>query len=164
MVAAVAAKQVVDSSAGRLSSRPSVSTMATMPPVISYAAVDPNVSKLKSYATALEKLLRESTANLVTSTAFTGDVSTPGQNTTVDERKDIFKLALRWANVMKLVHQIPFESLTIDVMDIALRIVRRHQHFFGAYIEDDMPDRWEEFCSWQEVCRSFMIHAFSAVL
>lgn len=111
------------------------SAVPTNVPVV--AAVDSNVIKMKNYASSLEKLLRESAAIV--------------PDTTVETRKEYFKLALRWANVMKLVYQLPLSALSPTILETSLSIVRRHNHFYGAYIEDDMPDRWEEFCQWQEV-------------
>lgn len=114
---------------------------------------DPNIAKMKNYANSLEKLLLESTANLLN----TSSKQVPTQSLSVEARKEVFKMALRWSNVMKLVYQIPVKLITLDVLDIALRIARRHHHFFGAYIEDDMPDRWEEFCQWQEVSCKYIV-------
>jgi serine/threonine protein kinase len=101
--------------------------------------------KLRSYTATLEKLLHDSLLNsgnnhLGSSQVLSGDA-----------RKEIFRIALRWANVMKLVYQLPASVVPQNVIEVALRIARHHRHFFGAHIEDDMPDRWEEFCQWQEM-------------
>lgn len=138
------------------------STFVTMntAPIYVQQAIDPNALKMKTYGTSLEKLLRESTATIVSSSSSIRNSSNNSnmQGMTIDGRKEIFKMALRWANVMKLVLLLPITSMTVDVLDIALRIARRHQHFFGAYIEDDMPDRWEEFCQWQQVLNTLLLN------
>lgn len=103
---------------------------------------DPNAVKLMAYTANIKKLAREAT-----------NINESNQ----ERGRRLYALGMRWSNIMKMVFALPAHILSVDVLEVALAIAIDHRHFFGAHVEDQVRDRWQEFVSLQEVCADFKL-------